>query len=222
MKDLTEEVDREKTGREEAVKTAKEKKKTTESAEKRAAAAEKSQASTEKRSAELVMRQNVTEVKLAEAVSLNNTLSKEVADLRVALEACESKWYDKGFADAKKGVEPVVMQARQLSFQEGWMAALQALGVPEDSPLRDLGRIPFPNSTPTTQNPAGPNDEEETDSLRELVEQIDAYVEMIGTEATSNPPTDGPPGEDIHLQPPTAKHHSAKMASKTQPMDLTS
>ena len=50
------------------------------------------------------------------------------------------------------------------------MAALQALGVPEDSPLKDPGRIPFPNSTPATQNPAGPNDEEETDSLRELVE----------------------------------------------------
>ena len=40
------------------------------------------------------------------------------------------------------------------------------------------------------------------DSLRELVEQIDAHVEMIGTEATSNPPTKGPHGEDVHLQPP--------------------
>ena len=67
------------------------------------------------------------------------------------------------------------------------MAALQALGVPEDSPLKDPGRIPFPNSTPATQNPAGPNEEEEMDSLRELVEQIDAHVEMIGTEVTSNP-----------------------------------
>ena len=38
MKDLTEEVDLEKTGREEAVKTAKEKTKTTELAEKRAVA----------------------------------------------------------------------------------------------------------------------------------------------------------------------------------------
>ena len=38
MKDLTEEVDREKAGREEAVKTAKEKTKTAESAEKRAVA----------------------------------------------------------------------------------------------------------------------------------------------------------------------------------------
>ena len=116
MKDLTEEVDREKVGREEAVKTAKEKTKTAESAEKRAAAAEKSRASAKKRSAELVTRQNETEMKLAEAASLNSTLSEEVADLRAALEACESKWYDEGFADTKKGVEPIVMQAWQLSF----------------------------------------------------------------------------------------------------------
>ena len=64
------------------------------------------------------------EVKLVEAVSLNSTLSEEVADLRATFEVCESKWYDEGFADAEKGVESVVMQARQLSFREGWMAAL--------------------------------------------------------------------------------------------------
>ena len=58
-------------------------------------------------------------MKLAKAASLNATLSEEVVDLRAALEACESKWYDKGFADVEKGMEPVVMQARQLSFQEG-------------------------------------------------------------------------------------------------------
>jgi len=86
---------------------------------------------------ELVTRQNETEVKLAEVVSLNSTLSEEVADLWVALEACECKWYDERFVDAEKEVEPVVMQARQLSFWEDWMAVLQALGVPEDSPFRD-------------------------------------------------------------------------------------
>ena len=116
------------------------------------------------------MQQNETDLKLAKAVSLNATLSEEVVDLRATLEACESKWYDEGFADAEKGVEPVVMQARQLSFQKGWMAALQALGVPEDSPHRDLGWIPFLDPAPVVQNLAGPNDEEETDSLRELVE----------------------------------------------------
>ena len=91
MKDLTEEVDREKVGREEAVKTAKEKTKTANAAEKRLAAVEKSQASAEKRSAEVVSKQNETDLKLAKAASLNVTLSKEVANLRAALEACESK-----------------------------------------------------------------------------------------------------------------------------------
>ena len=101
------------------------------------------------------------------------------------------------------------------------MAALHALGVPEDSPLRDPGQIPVPVSTPTAQNPAGPNDEEETDSLRELVEQIDTHVELIGTEVTSNPPTEGPHGEDVHPQPPVSEHHSAEMTSKMQPVDLS-
>ena len=160
---------------------------------------------------------------MAEAASLNSTLSKEVADLRAALEACENKWYDEGFADAEKGVELVVLQARQLSFREGWMVALQALGVLEDSPLRDPGQIPIPDSAPAAQNPTGPNDEKETDSLRELVEQIDAYVEMIGIEATNNPPTnDGLRGEDVHLQPPVPEHHSTEMTSETQLVDLSS
>ena len=60
------------------------------------------------------------------------------------------------------------------------MAALQALGVPEDSPLRDPDQIPVPVSVPAVHNPANPNEGEEMDSLRELVEQIDAHVEMIG------------------------------------------
>ena len=86
MKDLIEEVDREKVGREEAVKMAKEKTKIAEAAKKKATAAEKSWAL-----AELVTQQNETEVKLSKAASLNATLSEEVADLRAALEACESK-----------------------------------------------------------------------------------------------------------------------------------
>ena len=102
------------------------------------------------------------------------------------------------------------------------MAALQALGVPEDSPLKDPGWILVPISAPAAQNPASPNEEKETDSLRELVEQINAHVEMIGTEVTSNPPTEGPHGEDVHTQPPIPEHHSAEMTSKMQPMDLSS
>ena len=112
VKDLSEEVDWEKAGREEAVKTAKDKTKAADAVEKRVAAVEKSRVSAEKRSAELVSKQNETDLKLAKAASLNVNLSEEVADLRAALEACESKWYDEGFVDVEKGVEPVVMQAR--------------------------------------------------------------------------------------------------------------
>ena len=112
------------------MEAAKEKTNIAESAKWRAAAAEKSQALPEKKLAKLVARQNETEMKLAKTASLNSTLSEEVVDLWAALEACESKWYDEGFADAEKSVESVVMQARQLSFWEGWMVALHALGVP--------------------------------------------------------------------------------------------
>ena len=58
--------------------------------------------------------------------------------------------------------------------------------------------------------------------MKELVEQIDAHVEMIGTEATSNAPTDDPSGENVHPQPSVSKHQSIEMAYKTQPVDLTS
>jgi len=63
------------------------------------------------------------------------------------MKACESS------------AEPVVNQARRLGFEAEWFAALQILGVPEDSLLRDLGQIPFLSSTPIAQNPSVPIDE---------------------------------------------------------------
>lgn len=204
------------------MEAAKEKMKIAESAEKRAAATEKSRASAEKKSAELAVQQNETETKLAEIASLNSALSEEVTDLRAALEACENKWYNEGLADVEKSVEPVVIQAWELSFREGWMAALQALGVPGDSSFRDPNQISIPVSVLAAQNPTGPNEEEELDSLRELVEKIDAHVKMIGAEVTSNPPTEGPQDEDVHSQPPVPELHTAEIAFETQPVELSS
>ena len=76
-------------------------------------------------------------------------------------------------------------QARKLGFEAGWFATLQALGVPEDSPLRDLSQIPFPSLVIAVQDPLAAAEEEETTSMRELVEQIDAHVEPDEMEATS-------------------------------------
>ena len=138
-KELAEEADRERAARETAVKTTKEKVKAADTAEKKAAAAEKNRAMAEKRSAELLAKQNKTDLKLAEAISLNTTQVEELADLRAALEACEEKWYNEGFVDAENSTELVVNQVRRLGFEAGWFVALQILGVPEDSPLRNPG-----------------------------------------------------------------------------------
>ena len=118
-RDLAEEVNREKGARESAAKTTKEKLRAAESAEKKAAAAEKNRALAEKRCAKLLAKQNETNVKLAEAISLNTSQAEELTDLRAALEACEQKWYNEGFADAEQSTEPVVAQARKLGFEAG-------------------------------------------------------------------------------------------------------
>ena len=102
----------------------------------------------EKRCAELLAKQNETEVKLAEAISLNTANAEELANLRTALAAAEQKWYNEGFVDAENSAEPVVARARNLRFEAGWFVALQAMGAPEDSHLRDPGQIPFPSPVP--------------------------------------------------------------------------
>ena len=48
------------------------------------------------------------------------------------------------------------------------MAALQVMGVPNDSPLRNPDQIPYPDPTPLVQNPTSA-EEEDTPSMRELV-----------------------------------------------------
>ena len=94
-----------------AVKTVKEKMKAADTAEKKATIVEKNRALAEKRSAELLAKQNETDVKLVEAISLNTAQAEELADLRVALEACKEKWYNEGSVDAENFVEPIVNQA---------------------------------------------------------------------------------------------------------------
>ena len=78
------------------------------------------------------------------------------------LEACKTKWYDEGFADAENFVEPIVQQARFHGFEKGWLAAFQAMGVPEDSPLRNPEHISYPAPLPPVQSQVGVVDEEDT------------------------------------------------------------
>lgn len=47
------------------------------------------------------------------------------------------------FANVKNSVEPVMFQLRKYGFGEGWMAALVAAGVLEDSPLKNPDQVPY-------------------------------------------------------------------------------
>ena len=111
-----------------------------------------------------------TGLKLAEAESLNLEQVDEIANLKAALEAYEDKWYNMGFADAENFMEPIVYQAQRHEFEEGWMTALQAMGVPDDSPLRNPEQIPFPEPPPPIQDPSDADDKEDTPSMKELVQ----------------------------------------------------
>lgn len=213
MKELAEDVEREKALKDVAEATAKEKSKIAAEAESKIAAAVKAQALAETKSEELELQLGGTELKLAEAQSLTTMLEGQLADSKAALEACENKWYNEGFADAENSAEPVIRQAHRLGFEEGWFAALQVLGVPEDSSLRDRSKIPFP-SVPQTENPAPlVIDEEETSSMRELVNAIDSHAVPTDMEGTSHPHVGDRTGEDIQPPTPHADQHSQGDAS---------
>ena len=63
--------------------------------------------------------------------------------------------------------------------------------------MRDPGQIPSLSSITAAQNPPVPTNEEETASMKELVEQIDAHAEPAETEATSIPRAQDQPGGDL-------------------------
>lgn len=126
------------------------------------------------------------ELKLAQVESLTLTQADKIADLKAVLEVAEERGYNQGFADAENSVEPIVHQAPTHGFGEGWLVALQAIGVAEDSPLRNLKQIPYPALVPPVQSQVNAANKEDTLSMRELVCDIDTHKEMVDLEVTSN------------------------------------
>lgn len=149
-------------------------------------AAKKARLVAEKKLMETEVKLGGTELKMIEVENLNLTQVNVIADLKTALEACEEMLYNEGFVDAENSVEPIVYQARWHGVGEGWMAALQAMRIPDDSTLRNPDQVPFPDPLPTVQNPFEAADEEETPSTRELVQAIDSHMELVNLEVTSN------------------------------------
>ena len=72
-------------------------------------------------------------------------------------------------------------------------------GSSRDSHLRDPSQIPFLSPITAVQDPPTAAEEEETASMRELVEQIDAHAEPEDMEATSISTVQELLGEDSHF-----------------------
>ena len=186
LKELAKDDEREKALKDVANATAKEKGKATKATEKKAQSSEKARLVAERKLAEMEAKLGGIELKLVDAESLNLTYVDKIADLKAALETYENKWYNEGFADAENSVEPIIHQARFQRFGEGWLAALQAMGVPKYSPLRNLEQISYPAPPPPVQSQADAADEEDTPNIRELVQAIDTHVETVNLEVTNN------------------------------------
>ena len=75
--------------------------------------------------------------KLAGAASTVLAHDKELADLKETMKMCEQVFYNMGFNDAKNSASVVIFQAQRLGFSEGWMAAVNAIGLLESSAFRD-------------------------------------------------------------------------------------
>lgn len=67
------------------------------------------------------------------------------------------------------------------------MAAVNALGIPKDSPFRDPKQIPYPEPPLPPVQDLTRVEEEESQSRRALVEEIDSHIEVIELDITRNP-----------------------------------
>ena len=65
-----------------------------------------------------------TELKLVETESLSLAQADEIANLKLDFNASKQKGYNLGFANVENYMEPVVHQAWNHGFSEGWLAAL--------------------------------------------------------------------------------------------------
>ena len=137
LKELAEDVEREKALKDVVADTAKEKGKATDVSEKKAKAAEKAQLAVEKKLAKVEAKLGGIKLKLVKAKSLTLAQADEIVDLKVALDASKERGYNLGFADVEYSTEPIILNAWHHRFGEGWLAALQMIGVAEDSPLRN-------------------------------------------------------------------------------------
>ena len=117
-----------------------------------------------------------------------------------------------GFADVENSNESIMLDSQRYRFGEGWMATVNALGLPKDSPFKDLNQIPLhEHLRPPPTYTLTLNEEEDSLSMRELVEEIDSYTEVINLDIPTNSgATEGqePPAPLLNPDPLTTTYSS--------------
>lgn len=153
------------------------------------------------------------EVNLAKVSSIVSARDKELADLKETMKNCGQVFYNMGFKDTKNLAKAVIFQARRLGFREGWMAAINAIGLPQNSFFRGTKQIPLPNDLPIEvqaddqSEDAEEEEGEDNPGMRELSQQIDAHVVVIDEEnqiTTSPTETQNAPQSTPSTVPPVA------------------
>lgn len=107
----------------------------------RATTAKRARELAEQKVKDLQRKLGEAEVKLVEAASLVSACDKELADLKETMKTCEQVFYNMGFKDAKNSAGVVILQDRKFGFAKGWMAAVNAIGLPDTSPFRNADQI---------------------------------------------------------------------------------
>ena len=101
-------------------------------------------------------------------------------------------YYNKGFRDAENSAGLVVFQARKFSFMEGWMVAMNTIGLPDTSSFRSANQIPLsedPEVEAQAQEQSKDSSEKEENAespeMRELSHQIDSHVVVLDEDNTT-------------------------------------
>ena len=90
----------------------------------------------EQKASELQGKLGDTELKLVETANILSARDKEFTDFKGEEKAWKQTYYNRGFRDTENSAGPVIFQAQKFGFMEGWMIAVNTLGLPDDSPFK--------------------------------------------------------------------------------------
>ena len=135
-KDAQEEADKEKAFKQVAEASLKEKVLGLNVMEQRATTARRALEQAKQKATDALNRVGEVELKLSKTASVLIARNKEFTDYEGGEKARKQNYYNKGFKHAEDSAGPVIFQARKFGFQEGWMAAVNAIGLPKESLFR--------------------------------------------------------------------------------------